>query len=138
MPVYNAPSLISDLFGDDVVLIWQTSSGANKTITGQDLADSLNALMDFDLEPVFVTSALILSTERFVVANSGAVFTVSLPSSIAYPGRRITIYNKGAATVTIARTGTDVIGTTTSITLPQGKGSDFISDGTGVWCQLGT
>lgn len=137
MPQYNFPALITSLLGPDIVLIWQTSSGANKTVTAQNLATSLEALMSFNDTVTFVTSNLMLSTQQMVVANSGSTFTISLPAAIDNPGRRFTIVNKGAGVVTIARTGTDTIGGATSLTLAQYHGYTFESDGQGVWFQIG-
>jgi hypothetical protein len=137
MPQYNAPDLITQLIAGDLVLVWQTSSGANRTITGADLADSIKDLIDFNDTVSVVAASTLLSNEEFVVANSGAGFTISLPSSVANPGKVYTISNKGAAAVTIARTGTDFIGGTTSVALAQYHSNDFRSDGEGVWHQIG-
>lgn len=131
------PAIITQLIAGDIILVWQTSSGAVKTITGQDLADSLQALMEFNDTVALVTSNLMLSNQKMVVANSGSTFTITLPAAIDNEGRRYTIVNKGAGTVTIARTGTDTIGATTSVALEQWQTSIFESDGQGVWFQMG-
>ena len=138
MPQYNMPALITELIGGDIILVWQTSSGAVKTITGQDLADSLQALMEFNDTVTFVTSNLMLSNQQFVVANSGATFTITLPAAIDNEGRRYNIVNKGVGIVTIARSGTDTIGGVTSLTLAQYHGYTFESDGQGVWFVIAT
>jgi len=131
------PALITELLGEDIVLVWQDASGANKTITGQDLATSLQALMNPDETVTFITSNTLLSDEQIVVANSGAPFTITLPTAMDHEGQRYTIVNKGAGTLTVARTGSDTIGGATSLTLAQYHGYSFISDGQGVWFQVG-
>lgn len=137
MPQYNTPAAIASLLGPDIVLIWQTSSGAVKTITGQNLANSLQALMAFNDTVTFITSNTLLSTQQMVVANSGSTFTLTLPTASSNQGRRYTIVNKGAGVVTVARTGSDTIGGATSLTLAQYHAYTFESDGVGVWFQLG-
>lgn len=137
MPQYDQPALITELDAADIILIWQTAAGAVKTITGQDLADSLQGLMEFNDTVTFITSATLLSDEQMVVANSGAPFTITLPTAMDYEGKRYTIVNKGAGTLTVARTGTDTIGGATSLTLAQYHGFTFESDGQGVWFQIG-
>lgn len=137
MPQYNQPSLITSLVGADIILVWQTASGAVKTITGANLAASLQALMNFTDTVTQVSSNTLLSTEQMVVANSGSTFTITLPSATANQGRRYTIVNKGAGTVTVARTGSDTIGGVTSLTLAQYHAYTFESDGNGMWFQIG-
>ncbi len=131
------PALIAALLGGDIVLVWQTSSGTVKTITAQDLADSLQALMEFNDTVTFITSNRLLSDEQMVVANSASPFTLTLPTASAHEGQKYTITNKGAGTLTVARTGSDTIGGATSLTLAQYHAYTFQSDGVGVWMQIG-
>ncbi len=137
MPQYDQPALITSLIGGDIILVWQTSSGAAKTITGQDLADSLQLMMQFNDTVSFISSNTLLSNEQMVVANSGAAFTITLPTAINFEGKSYTIVNKGAGVLTVARSGTDTIGGVTSLTLAQYHGYTFTSDGQGVWFQQG-
>lgn len=136
MPQYNAPAISVIVAGNDIVLFWQTASGAVKTITGQNLANSLQQLMTFTDAVTFIASNTLLSTEQMVVANSGAAFTITLPSAIANQGRRYTIVNKGAGVLTVSRSGSDTIGGATSLTLAQYHSFIFQSDGQGVWFQI--
>lgn len=138
MPQYNAPALITSLDPADILLAWQTASGANKTITFADFVDSVQAEFSYlqTVSEVTVNTA-IDGTYQLVVANSGAGITITLPSALAYIGATFSIVNKGAGTLTVARSGSDTIGGATSVTMAQYKGFDFKAVASGLWIQMG-
>lgn len=136
MPQYNAPALITSLVGSDIILVWQTSSGAVKTMTGQNLANSLQALMSANDVVSVLSVSTILTTQQFAVGNSGSPITFTMPDSASNPGMKIRIANKGASVLTVARAGADTIGGATSVTLAQWSGATYESDGQGVWFQV--
>lgn len=138
MPQYNAPALISQLLAADVLLVWQDSTGVNKTITFEDFVTSVEDLFDKrqSVDEVAVNTVLD-DTYELVVANSGGGITVTLPDALTYLGKTYSIVNKGAGTLTIARSGADTIGGATSVTMAQYKGYDFKATASGLWTQMG-
>lgn len=136
MPQYNMPALITQLIGGDIILVWQTSSGAVKTIVAQDLATSLEAMMNLNDSVTFITSNTLLSNQQMVVANSGAPFTISLPAAVSFQGKSYKIFNKGAGLLTVQRTGTDTIAGVTSLTIPQYSGILVEADGQNTWFRI--
>jgi hypothetical protein len=140
MPQYNDPALglTSAVAANDLFLFWVDAVSGNKGILGSDLAAALKALMTFVDDPVIVTTNTTLTgAYSFVIANSGAGITITLPSANAFPGQRFRIANKGAGNLTVARSGSDTISGNTSVTLAQYKAYEFESDGAGVWYQFG-
>lgn len=138
MPQYNSYALITELLAADIVLVYKDSTGSNKTITAQNFANSVRDLMDKKLTVTVVSGSVTLDgDDEFIVANSGAVFTITLPDSADFPGKPFYISNKGAGTVTVAATGTDTIAGDASIELAQYKSGIFIPDGLGMYHWFG-
>lgn len=138
MPQYNGYDLITELLAADLVLVWQDSSGSNRTITFEDLVTSVNNLLPkVDVVTIIASNTTLDATYQFVVCNSGGTFTITLPDASDNPGLRFRIGNKGAGTVTVQRTGSDVVaaggaaGASTTIT--QYNTYDFESDGVNTW-----
>jgi DNA-binding beta-propeller fold protein YncE len=137
MAQYTSYTLVSELLAADVVLFFKDSAGALKTITGQDLADSLKALTSPDFEVTNVNSSTTLSDQELVVANSGSTFTLTLPLAASFAGKTYYIANKGAGTITVAATAPNTIGGAASVALAQYKNGVFISDGVSMWHWFG-
>lgn len=134
MPQANAYPLQTSLLSADTVLFWQDSSGTVNQITGQNLADSLDALRTGFLALLSISSNTTLDeTAKLVVGNSGSGITATLPDATANEGQEIRFYNRGAGTLTIQRAGSDTVGSGTSIALAQYEGAILISVGTGMW-----
>ncbi len=138
MPQYNGPALITQLLAADVLLVWQDSSSANKTITFADFVTSVEALFDKRQSASEVSVNTVLDdTYELVVVNSGGGITVTLPDALTYLGKTYSIVNKGAGTLTVARSGADTIGGATSVTMAQYKGYDFKAVASGLWIKMG-
>lgn len=75
------------------------------------------------------TASLVVSDHgKFIICNSASNFTLTLPgASTVGAGWRASVYNIGAGTVTIQRSGSDTIDGTSSIALTTSKMSE-------VWC----
>jgi hypothetical protein len=138
MPQYNGPALITELLAADIILVWQDSSAANKTIEFSDLVTSVQALLSKeDTVNILSSNTTLDDSYQFVVCNSGGTFTIVLPDASDNPGLKFGISNKGAGTVTVQRTGGDVIaaggavGATTTVT--QYNSYTFQSDGVDSW-----
>ena len=137
MPQYNSYSLVTSFLGPDVSLFFKDSVGALRTITGTNFAASIKALIDPSFSVTPLSGDAGLTTEQFVIANSGATFVITLPLSASYPGKQYYIANKGAGAVTIAATAPNTIGGAASVSLAQYKNGLFISDGLGMWHWFG-
>ena len=138
MPQFNQPTLATSVAEDDILLFWLDSAGALRTIKFSDFVNSVSGIISKNDAVANVSSNTTLDdTYEFVVANSGGTFTITLPDSTAYEGKRFKIANKGAGVVTIQRTGSDVIATgsasASSVTAAQWTTYEFESDGDGVW-----
>lgn len=139
MPQYNVPALITSLVAADIILAWQTAAGANKTITFADFVDSIEAEFNYYQTTTEINGNTVLDdTYQLVVANSGSALTVTLPAAVNYVGKTFSITNIGAGTVTVERSGSDTIGSATSVSIVQYKGSDFKAVASGIWIQMGT
>lgn len=141
MPQYNAPSAITELAEDDIVLVWQTSSAANKTISFSDLVASAALFLPHVDSVAIVSSNVVLNgSYQFIVGNSPAAIEITLPSATAFPGRRFRIGNKGAGEISVITSGSDVImdgSFSTSSAITQYQAFDFESDGVGAWFRVG-
>lgn len=142
MPQYNTPAPITVLDAADIVLVWDTSAVANRTITFTNLVKSVNALLTkSDTVSIIASNTTLDNTYQFVVCNSGGAFTITLPDASDNPGLRFRIANKGAGTVTVQRTGGDVVSSGgasgASTTVAQYHAYDFESDGVDTWFRTG-
>lgn len=142
MPQYNAPALVTSLDAADIVLVWDTSAGANRTITFANLVESVNALLSkVDSVSIIASNTTLDDTYQFVVCNSGGAFTITLPDASDNPGLSFRIANRGAGTVTVQSTGSDVIAaagaSAATTTVTQYHTYDFESDGVSTWFRTG-
>lgn len=140
MPAYNSPSYgtATALAVADVILFWSAALTGNQVISAQDMATSLQGMMDFADSPQFVTNNTTLdSTYDLVIANSGSAINITLPAAVSNAGRRYRIANKGAGALSVLRSGGDTIGGGTSASLAQYDAFEFISDGVDTWFQFG-
>jgi hypothetical protein len=143
MPQYNSYPVITELLADDVLLVWQDSSSANKNIDFSDLVDSVNTLLPKTNTVTEVSSNVTLDEEyQTVVGNSGGTFTITLPAASAYEGKPYRIGNKGAGTITVQTTGSDEIAgngvSGSTSTIEQYYAFDFESDGVDTWFMIGS
>ena len=77
------------------------------------------------------SSAISLTSATPVIRATGAL-TATLPAAASNTGRRFTLNNDGTGTLTIVRSGSDVIsGSLTSVTIPGAGTVEIISDGVG-------
>lgn len=137
MPQFNAYPAISSLLAADLILAYQYSSGSVKTITAEDLALSLHSLVPaFSTINTYAVNTTLGDDDAVAVANSGGTLTFTLPDATVNEGQEITIYNRGAGTLTVQRAGSDTIGGDTSIELAQYQGLRLVSVGTGLWAQI--
>lgn len=138
MPQFNSYPAVSELVAADLVLMYKTTDGAVKTITGANLAASIKALTDKSFEITNVNSATSLtSDDEFVVGNSGSAFTLTLPVAADNPGLPIYIANKGLGSITIDTVAPDTIFGAASAVLAQFKAALFVSDGDQMWTVFG-
>lgn len=133
MPQFNLYPPVTDFANADIFLVYRTSTGSVKRITGQNLVASIKSLMSKNLTITVISSATTLSSQEFVVFNSGSTFTATLPDTEDNPGKPFYLTNKGAGTVTIVPAGTDTIAGETSFEIEQYKSYVFIPDGIGMW-----
>lgn len=142
MPQYNSYPAITTIDAADIVLVWDTSAAANKTITFENLAEAVNDFLPkVDDVSIISSNTTLDSTYEFVVGNSGGSFNVTLPSASLNPGLRFRVANKGAGSITMVRSGSDVIAADgsagTGFTIPQYNSYDFESDGVNTWFKTG-
>lgn len=138
MPQLNSYPAVSEMVAADLILMYKTTDGAVKTITGENLAASIKALTDKSLEITNVNSATSLtSDDEFVVGNSGGAFTVTLPLAADNPGLPIYVANKGLGAMTVDTVAPDTIFGAASVIILQYKGLLFISDGDEMWTVFG-
>jgi hypothetical protein len=138
MPQFNSYPEVSELVAADLVLMYKTTDGAVKTITGESLAASIKALTDKSYPITNVNSATSLtSDDEFVVGNSGSAFILTLPLAADNPGLPIYIANKGLGTITVDTVAPDTIFGAASVPIAQYKGLLFISDGDEMWTVFG-
>lgn len=140
MPQYNSYPLNTSFLAADIFLFYDTANTACKTITGTNLVASVKTLIDRSLVTNVVSGNTTLDlTYQFVVGNSGGGFTITLPlgtSDSRYTGYAYRIFNKGAGTVTVAKTGADTINGAASFTLAQYAGATLTYDGLGMWSKI--
>lgn len=138
MPQFNSYPLVSELVAADLVLMYKTTDGAVKTITGDALAQSIKALTDKSYPITNVNSATALtSDDEFVVGNSGSAFTLTLPLAADNPGLPIYVANKGLGSITVDTVSPDTIFGADFVIISQFKGLLFISDGDQMWTVFG-
>ena len=137
MPQFNAYPLVTDFANADIFLVWRTSTGSVKTITGANLIASIKSLMPKNFAVTALNSATTLgASNEFVICNSGSPFTVTLPVNADFAGKPYYISNKGAGTINVAPDGTDTIAGASSLSIPQYSSFLLVSDGLGMWSKF--
>lgn len=76
------------------------------------------------------------AAHHVVVANSGSALTINLPAVATSAGREYKIYNKGAGTVTVDANASELIESSTTLSLAQYKGATLVCDGA-IWVITG-
>ncbi len=138
MPQFSLYPLVSELVAADLVLMYKTTDGAVKTITGDALAQSIKSLTDKSYPITNVNSGTQLtSDDEFVVGNSASSFVLTLPVASDNPGLPIYIANKGLGSITVDTIATDTINGASFVVIEQYKGLLFISDGDEMWTVFG-
>lgn len=145
MPQYNSPTIgnATTVAAADTILFWKDALAGNQLITAQDFATGIKALMTFlSTVSILTANTTLTGAHDFVVANSGAGISLTLPAAASFPGKRYTIGTQGAGSTTMLRTGADTIaagasGAVTSIAIAQYYSFDFVSDGVSTWYMVG-
>ncbi len=138
MPQFSLYPLVSELVAADLVLMYKTTDGAVKTITGDALAQSIKSLIDKSYPITNVNSGTQLtSDDEFVVGNSASSFVLTLPVAADNPGLPIYVANKGLGNITVDTVAPDTIFGEASVSIAQYKGLLFISDGDEMWMVFG-
>jgi hypothetical protein len=111
-------------------------AGAGITLTTVGGVTTIAASAAGGYAPTYVakTATYTAVAKDFVDCTANS-FTVTLPGSVANPNLPIWVVNSGSGTITVGRTGTDVIGNQgeTAQTLNPGDEMTFVSSGTGLW-----
>lgn len=117
----------------DLILLLQDSSGLVKTASVQGIADTAQSLSGENLAVTVLSVPTVLTTQQYVVFNSGGALAITLPASSLNTGRRFIYFNKGAGAVTITPNGSDTIAGAANLVLAQYDGGQLVSDGLGMW-----
>jgi hypothetical protein len=134
MPQYNDPPSITSLNPNDIILVWQTSSSSNKTITYANLLAEIKSDSGNTLNTVYVTADETLDgDEQFVVSNSGSAIVLTLPLSGSNSGKPIQFARLGAGALTIQRSGSDTISGDNSFSLDPYQTVTLTADGISTW-----
>jgi hypothetical protein len=111
----------------------QDADGVMFTATAQQLADLFASLASLSLKVSVLSVNTVLTTQQYVVGNSGSALQFTLPPSSTNTGRGFRIFNKGAGALTIVPNGSDTIKNQASLVLAQYEGAVLQSDGLGMW-----
>lgn len=118
----------------DTFIIWQDSSGTVCQISLSDLIASFISNTQGAQTVTPINADTVLTPEMgFVVVNSGAAITVTLPLAAASSGITFPIMNKGAGHVTIQTSGSDTVAGQSTVTLTQFQSTRLQSDGSNLF-----
>ncbi len=138
MPQFNDYPEITELLAADLILVYKSDVEAVKTINVENLAAAIKLITSRSLAISNINSATSLDGDSsFVIGNSGAGFTVTLPLSAENPGLPIYIANKGLGAMTIDTVGGDTIKGETDVEIGQYEAYIFIADGDAMWLVFG-
>lgn len=138
MPQFAAYPVITTIAEDDVLLVYQDSSGGVKTISA---ANAAIALANLGYQPLAITeynSSQSLGNEKVAVGNSASAITFLLPYAEDNEGDKKYVSNRGTGDLTLSVQAGDTIDGSASITLAQYEGVVVISLGNGLWQTFGT
>ena len=95
---------------------------------------NINSPLPYQLKYVAKVAAYTANAGDLVDCTSGT-FTVTVPQSAANSNQTIGVINSGSGTITVAASGTDVIGNAgaSSVTISAGSSLKFYSSGIGHW-----
>ncbi len=138
MPQFNSYPEVTDLLAADLILVYKSSVGAVKTINVENLAAAIKLISSRELVISNVnTSSSLDSGSQFVIGNSGADFTLTLPLASENPGLPIYISNKGIGALIVNTVGGDTIKGLPDVTIGQYGSYIFIADGDAMWMVFG-
>lgn len=136
MPQFGSYPIVTSIDPADTILIGRDSDGTINQITFSDLIASIQSNTDGAQTVTYVNADTTLTAEMgYVVANTGANITLTLPLAAASSGITFGVLNKGVGHVTIDPSGSDTIAGQSSITLGQFESARMTSDGSSLFSQ---
>jgi len=136
MPQFGSYPILTSIDPADTILFRRDSDGTINQITLADLIASIQSNTDGAQIVTYVNADTTLTPAMgYVVANTGANITLTLPLAAASSGITFGVLNKGVGHVTVDPSGSDTIAGQASITLGQFESARMTSDGSSLYSQ---
>lgn len=134
MPQFPSYPIVTSISPADTILLWQASSSTVNQITFSDLIASIQSNTDGAQIITYLNADTVLTPAMgYVVVNTGANTTMTLPLAAASSGITFGVLNKGVGHVTIEPSGSDTIAGQSSVTLGQYESIRMTSDGSSLY-----
>jgi hypothetical protein len=134
MPQFGSYPILTSIDPADTILFRRDSDGTINQITFSDLIASIHSNTDGAQTVTYVnTDTTLTPALGYVVANTSANITLTLPLASASSGITFGVLNKGVGHVSIEPSGSDTIAGLSSITLGQFESASMTSDGSNLF-----